>query len=223
MTAGPDQTRADATADAPVADRAEEANMAEFHRAEFNPAESDVVEGDVIEGDVVESDAAERDVTWLDAARDDRADDLAEDDLPTANPAAPAESAGPAGPALQVVPSGDTQPPPQATADTGMTSTGMTSTGMTGTGINGNDERWHDVVAGFIDDPRGSVAEAADLVEAEVTSLIALLSRRRDTLSETWQTEGSSETGSATEDLRLAMRGYREFSSQLAASMKALS
>ena len=199
-----------------------EFNAGGFNATGFNPAadsdaaERDEAERDEAERDEAERDEAERDVTWLDAADEDPAVvDPAEENLPTANPAEPAE---PTGPAIGVVSAGDTQPPAQATASTGMTSTGITSTG-----VNGTDERWHDIVAGFIDDPRGSVSEAAELVEAEVTSLIALLSRRRDTLGGTWQTGQASETGSVTEDLRLAIRGYREFSSQLAASVKALS
>ena len=88
--------------------------------------------------------------------------------------------------------------------------------------VDGDDQRWHDILVGFIDDPRGSVAEAAELVEADVTALIALLSRRRDALGETWQTEKSSASGTATEDLRLAVRSYRDFSRQIAASLKAL-
>jgi hypothetical protein len=88
----------------------------------------------------------------------------------------------------------------------------------------GDDERWHDIVASFIDDPRGSVAEAAELVEADVTALIAMLSRRRDAMGESWQTETSTtQAGGATEDLRLALRSYRDFSKQIAASVKTLS
>ena len=90
------------------------------------------------------------------------------------------------------------------------------------TGLADN-QRWHDILLGFIDDPRGSVAEAAELVEADVTSLIALLSRRRDAVAEGWQAEKSSEAGAATEELRLALRAYRDFSRQIAASLKALS
>jgi len=84
-------------------------------------------------------------------------------------------------------------------------------------------QRWHDILLGFIDDPRGSVAEAAELVEAEVTSLIAVLSRRRDAMAENRQAEKSSDAGDVTEDLRLALCGYRDFARQLAASLKALS
>src|SRR6185312_11107901 len=87
-------------------------------------------------------------------------------------------------------------------------------------------ERWHDILVGFIDDPRGSVAEAAELVEADVSALIALLSRRlsrrREAIAQTWQVE-SSDPGAATENLRLALRDYREFSKQIAASRRALS
>lgn len=87
-----------------------------------------------------------------------------------------------------------------------------------------DNQSWHDILLGFIDDPRGSVAEAADLVEADVTSLIALLSRRRDAMAQSWQAEKSSaDPGAATEDLRVALRGYRDFARQIAASLKALS
>jgi hypothetical protein len=87
-----------------------------------------------------------------------------------------------------------------------------------------DNQRWHDILLGFIDDPRGSVAEAADLVEADVTSLIALLSRRRDAMAQGWQAEKSSaDSGAVTEDLRLVLRSYRDFARQIAASLKALS
>lgn len=86
-----------------------------------------------------------------------------------------------------------------------------------------DNQRWHDILLGFIDDPRGSVAEAAELVEADVTSLIALLSRRRDAMAENWQTKKYPEADAATEDLRLALRGYRDFARQIAASLNALS
>ncbi|HXS65348.1 MAG TPA: hypothetical protein VN767_21035 [Streptosporangiaceae bacterium] len=88
-------------------------------------------------------------------------------------------------------------------------------------------ERWRDILVGFIDDPRGSVAEAAELVEADVSALIALLSRRlsrrREAIAQTWQLDASSDPGAVTENLRLALRDYREFSRQIAASRKALS
>lgn len=121
--------------------------------------------------------------------------------------------------------------PPAADRISDPVSTGLNgSTDLNGsTGLNGstdldasNDARWHDIVAGFIDDPRGSVAEAADLVEADVTALIALLSKRRDTMGDGWQSGQSADSGNATEDLRLALRGYRDFSRQIAASTKAL-
>ena len=89
-----------------------------------------------------------------------------------------------------------------------------------------DDDRWREILVGFIDDPRGSVALGAELVEEEVTALIALLSRRlarrREAIAETWRTERTSDPDSATEDFRLALRDYREFSRQIAASRKAL-
>lgn len=178
-----------------------ETNVVEHQAAQSTPGEPAAVEPDVIiesnviEPDVVESDVIEPDVIEPDVMESDVVEsDVMESDL-----------------AVSEVASG--QP---AASEPGPTSKSE---------VNGDDERWHDIVAGFIDDPRRSVAEAAELVEAEVTELIALLSRRRDRLGETWQNHqaSASEGGSATEDLRLAMRDYREFSRQLAASVRALS
>lgn len=107
----------------------------------------------------------------------------------------------------ELIPSARSQPEPSVKTTSGLA----------------DNQRWHDILLGFIDDPRGSVAEAAELVEADVTSLIAMLSRRRDAMAENWQAEKSSEAGAATEDLRLALCGYRDFARQLAASLKALS
>ncbi|HEX9622884.1 MAG TPA: hypothetical protein VF979_00790, partial [Streptosporangiaceae bacterium] len=130
-------------------------------------------------------------------------------------PVEPAEPVESAWPAIGVV-SADDQKPSLSRVST-------TSRADLDRDRGGDQERWHDIVAGFIDDPRGSVAEAAELVESDVTALIALLSRRRDTMGEGWQAERSADAGGATEELRLALRDYRDFARQLTASRKALS
>lgn len=175
--------------------------MASFNAPEFNAYDSEATDRDLADDDLV--------VVERGPAEDPAVADLT--DLTE-----PDEPATASRPDIRVVPDdagpGDDVPSAVIPAQETVTAD-----------LNGDDERWHDIVAGFIDDPRGSVAEAAELVEAEVTSLIALLSRRRDSLGETWQNDRASETSSgATEDLRLAIRSYRDFSRQVTASVKAL-
>jgi hypothetical protein len=72
-------------------------------------------------------------------------------------------------------------------------------------------ERWREVVSGFIDDPRGSVQAAAALAETELAAYIAALRQREDALRLAWRAEADP----STEDLRIALRDYREFGRQL--------
>ncbi|HET7016405.1 MAG TPA: hypothetical protein VFI65_20960 [Streptosporangiaceae bacterium] len=128
--------------------------------------------------------------------------------------AEPAGSAEPASPDIRVVTAAGQKP--------SLSAVPATSSADLASDLNSDEEHWHDIVAGFIDDPRGSVAEAAELVEADVTALIALLSRRRDAMGDGWQKERSGDSGGATEELRLALRDYRDFSRQITTSRKAL-
>ncbi|MEV6608681.1 hypothetical protein [Kutzneria sp. NPDC051319] len=73
--------------------------------------------------------------------------------------------------------------------------------------------RWHEVQAGFVDDPKRSVQDADVLVAELMQSLASAFSQRKHLLEEKWR-EGSS---AETEDLRLALRGYRSFLDQLLA------
>jgi len=74
-------------------------------------------------------------------------------------------------------------------------------------------DRWHEVQAGFVDDPKRSVQDADVLVAELMQSLASAFSQRKHLLEEKWR-EGSS---AETEDLRLALRGYRSFLDQLLA------
>jgi hypothetical protein len=63
-------------------------------------------------------------------------------------------------------------------------------------------ERWREVQAGFVDDPRESVRKADELASQALTAL-------GESLRERWQSlEGD---GPDTERLRLALRRYRDF------------
>lgn len=71
-------------------------------------------------------------------------------------------------------------------------------------------------VAGFVDEPRNAVEEADHVME-EVTSRINdALTQRRRTLRTSWQ-DGADKQGNAgdTEQLRLALRDYRELADRL--------
>jgi hypothetical protein len=69
------------------------------------------------------------------------------------------------------------------------------------------ERRWSAIKAGFVDDPRHSVEEADALVEEAVTSLTG----RRQGLLERWKDTDEKDT----EQLRLALREYRELLVQL--------
>jgi hypothetical protein len=68
-------------------------------------------------------------------------------------------------------------------------------------------QRLRYAVSGFVDAPRGSVEEADALLEEISARLVDLLAERRHTLRAAWH-EGAAGTAE-TEELRLAMRGYR--------------
>ncbi|MEU5608914.1 hypothetical protein ACI2L4_10635 [Streptomyces sparsogenes] len=72
-------------------------------------------------------------------------------------------------------------------------------------------ERLRHVVSGFVDAPRGAVEEADRLLEELSARLTELLADRRRTLRDTWSEDEADGTGTVrTEELRLAMRGYRD-------------
>ncbi|RFS82456.1 hypothetical protein D0T12_27035 [Actinomadura spongiicola] len=67
-------------------------------------------------------------------------------------------------------------------------------------------ERWHEVQAGFVDDPSASVREADDLASDAVEALGRVLTAQRRTLAEGLE-QGN---GADTERLRQTLRDYRE-------------
>ncbi|MFI8303064.1 hypothetical protein ACIF80_06375 [Streptomyces sp. NPDC085927] len=74
-------------------------------------------------------------------------------------------------------------------------------------------------VAGFVDTPRDSVAEADRVLEDIAARFTDAVAERRRALRRSWQTEdvgegpNAAETG--TEQLRLALRDYRELAERL--------
>lgn len=71
--------------------------------------------------------------------------------------------------------------------------------------------RWHDVQAAFVDDPQRAVSDADRLVAELMQTLAATFAERKQALEDQWQKGHEAET----EDLRLALRGYRSFFDQL--------
>jgi hypothetical protein len=69
------------------------------------------------------------------------------------------------------------------------------------------DARWHDIKAGFVDDPRDSVEKADALIDEAVSALAA----RRQALVDGWKNGDQNDT----EQLRLALREYRSLFDKL--------
>jgi hypothetical protein len=94
--------------------------------------------------------------------------------------------------------------------------------------------RWQRVQAGFVDDPREAVGEAADLIELTAQAMVGALRQRQRQLRVMWESgpasepggSGSGESGSGesaapgqdTEHLRQMMRHYRALFNQLCRS-----
>lgn len=80
--------------------------------------------------------------------------------------------------------------------------------------------RLQEALSTFIDGPRRSVEEAADVLEDAAKRLTAALAERPRALRDSWDPNGNgsdkSATGTAdTEDLRLVLRSYREVTERL--------
>jgi hypothetical protein len=71
-------------------------------------------------------------------------------------------------------------------------------------------ERWAAIQATFVDDPRGSVAAAAELVTETIEALVAGAEQRERGLRGEWDRDGVD-----TENLRNTLRSYRGFLDRL--------
>lgn len=81
-----------------------------------------------------------------------------------------------------------------------------------------HDQRWHDVLANFVDDPRASVLAATELVVNDVSAFVAVLDQRRKSILNV----PPEDHAATTEDLRQVAATYRDISKQLTASTQAL-
>jgi hypothetical protein len=72
-------------------------------------------------------------------------------------------------------------------------------------------DRWEQIQARFVDDPRGSVQQADTLVIEVVQELQTTFGSERETLEAQWQRGDDVQT----EDLRVAFQRYRSFFDRL--------
>jgi len=70
---------------------------------------------------------------------------------------------------------------------------------------------WSRLKAGFVDNPRGSVAEAATLIEDATETLVAALRARQDRMRDGWDRDGRD-----TESLRQALLTYQALFNRIA-------
>jgi hypothetical protein len=71
-------------------------------------------------------------------------------------------------------------------------------------------QRWSEILANFVDDPRGSVKMAAAAVDSAIDEFVTSVQARQRALASSWQ---GSDTD--TEQLRTALREYRRFAAQV--------
>jgi hypothetical protein len=72
-------------------------------------------------------------------------------------------------------------------------------------------EQWAAIQSTFVDDPRGSVAAAAEFVTEKIAALVASAQEREEALRGEWERDGVD-----TEGLRNALRSYRSLLDRLA-------
>ena len=70
---------------------------------------------------------------------------------------------------------------------------------------------WQKIKAAFVDNPHGSVTEAASIVEQATDRLLAALRARQDRIRESWDDDGSD-----TESLRQALLTYQSLFNHIA-------
>ena len=71
-------------------------------------------------------------------------------------------------------------------------------------------QRWNEIMATFVDDPRGSVKMAADAVDSAIEELVNSVRDRQRALASSWQ-GGDTDT----EQLRTSLREDRRFAAQV--------
>ncbi len=156
----------------------------------------DVVDGDVIDGDVIDADSGE------DAEADSADPRLATTDQNLAGPYAADPDPADPDPASPANLGGYDR----ADDETGRV---VAATGEHTPMAAGLGQQWHDIQAMFVDDPLGSVQQAAAEADTAVSALAATLRERQATFA------SSSGNANDTEQLRESLRSYRIFCQSL--------
>jgi hypothetical protein len=71
-------------------------------------------------------------------------------------------------------------------------------------------QRWNQIQAGFVDDPRGSVTQAAGMVDEAIEAFVSAARERQAWLASSWQGQDAG-----TEKLRTVLQDYRAFWSSM--------
>jgi hypothetical protein len=71
-------------------------------------------------------------------------------------------------------------------------------------------ERWHEILAMFVDDPRASTELAAGLVDDNIDLLVVSVREQQRSLRSGWRGDAAG-----TEEMRTAVQHYRTFASRL--------
>ncbi|MGW5623400.1 hypothetical protein ACWEWP_21845 [Streptomyces olivaceus] len=138
--------------------------------------------------------------------------------IPVTEPAPAAEPAPTTEPALDTEPARAPEPPP-APESAPATASGPLLPREESDELG---RRLHHAVTGFVDAPRASVEEADRVLEEIAARLTDAVARRRRDLRTSWQGTGErtgeevAALGTDTEQLRLALRDYRELADRLA-------
>jgi hypothetical protein len=108
---------------------------------------------------------------------------------------------------ISAVPADDEASPVSADTDVSATPAGTTNVPADTNMVGDPDrlhEQWAAIQSTFVDDPRGSVAAAADFVTETIAALVASAQEREHALRGEWDRDGVD-----TEGLRNALRSYR--------------
>jgi hypothetical protein len=79
------------------------------------------------------------------------------------------------------------------------------------TGRRSAEDRWHGVLAGFVDDPRGSVEAASALIDEDIARHFVLLAQHKESMH-AWRADVDADT----EALRISLVNYRDLRKRLA-------
>jgi hypothetical protein len=200
---------------APVDEESETGKLAAVR--DVDPAEENRAEmhrGD--EMDRAETDRAQSDRGAMDGAHSDRQAMDRDQALPTSSGDMESETPVPQGDTA--TPQGDMATPPSFTAAFGnsrretpretpraeMPHLADQASAQAG-------QRWQEILAGFVDDPRRAVGDAHQLVGEVMQRMIDGFTAEREKLERQWSTGGDV----STEDLRVCLQNYRAFFARL--------